>query len=120
MSQTTSHTTQAARVIAGVADQLNASTERFELVTVKAAAPRPTGCSWCLERIAGRRTLDCPSHGDEWDAEPARAEGIIYELVYHADSTGAAYEVDAHMRNGQLWSLQCDPGLEAAIELEVD
>jgi hypothetical protein len=26
----------------------------------------PTGCSYCLERIAGRMRSACPSHGDEW------------------------------------------------------
>jgi hypothetical protein len=35
----------------------------------------PTGCAHCLDRIAGRTTFTCPSHGDEWNWDASLGQG---------------------------------------------
>jgi hypothetical protein len=44
-----------------------ATAELTETARVLGPEDLPTGCGWCLERLAGRKSSPCPSHGTEWE-----------------------------------------------------
>lgn len=49
----------------------------------------PTGCAWCLDRIAGRRRAACPSHGDEYEVARLEAEDAYRRLIEAPDKSTA-------------------------------
>jgi hypothetical protein len=69
-----------------------------------AADAAPTGCAHCLDRIAGRTTALCPSHGDEWevgDSADTPAPPIIDRSEGRAQ-IAAVEQFDAQLADEQL------------------